>query len=57
MVNIYYRDPDKQAKLEAAINLGFISRQLGADSVYTYALTPSGQNQWMVEKIFKNNNP
>ena len=46
----YFRDPAKAAKLEEAIRLGFIIRQLGDDGVYTYALTQRGLMQWVHEK-------
>ncbi len=47
---ILFRDPLKQAKLEEAIQRGFIVRQLGQDGIYTYALTAMGQMQWAMER-------
>lgn len=48
---ILYDDPAKQAKLEEAIKLGFINRQLDPDGVYRYILTPQGQNEFMLYKM------
>ncbi len=43
---IYFRDPEKDAKLKEAI-----TQHLGQDGVYTYSLTPTGMLQWNFERM------
>lgn len=42
---------EKAAKIERAIELGFIRRTRDIDGVYIYELTPLGAKKWMQEKI------
>ncbi len=49
---ILYSDPVKQTKLEEAIQLGFIIRQIDPDGIIRYILTPRGQMQMHIEKGF-----
>lgn len=50
---IYYQDPEKQKKLEEAIEMGFIIRTRHPDGVLCYELTPAGLHQWQLERIFR----
>lgn len=49
---ILFCDQKKQAKLEEAIQRGFIIRTQDPDGITRYQLTQAGQMQWMAEKGF-----
>lgn len=44
---------EKAAKIEEAVALGFILRELGDDGLYTYRLTGKGMHQWLNERFQK----
>ena len=48
--DILYDDPERQKRLEGAIELGFILRQIDPDGVPRYSLTNRGMYQWAREK-------
>lgn len=49
---ILYSDPVKEAKLQEAIARGFIVKHIDRDGIVRYELTPHGQMQWHVERVF-----
>lgn len=47
---IFYSDPEKQKKLESAINAGLIKRELCPDGMYKYIITAVGMAHWVFER-------
>lgn len=50
---IPYAEPEKLAKLEEAIQRGFITRTTQPDGILFYELTPRGLGQWNYERTMK----
>lgn len=49
----YPNEPMRQRKLEAAIELGFIKRELLEDGTAKYILTDNGALKWELELMLK----
>lgn len=48
--NPYFKDPEKQKRLEEAIRYGFIAKD---PMTLKYTLTPAGMERWKYEMSFK----